>query len=259
MSDLEAIDGLVARMEALLEPLQARGDARRFFHGTYLRTTRAVGAELRAGGFLDAPWVERWDVAFANLYLDALEADQRGEVPSEPWRVAFAAAGDRATTLPPLRHVLLGMNAHINYDLPQALLAVIDDQEFQDSELLARRSADHGHIDTVLAARVGAEDVELGAVSRPRSLLDRLLTPANRLGTRRFLEESRAKVWANARALALARRQDPDAYTVLLAELERLAARRVADLTGPGQVILKLAVKGFGVVLAGARPAQGTA
>jgi hypothetical protein len=258
VSDFETIDELVARMEALLEPLQARGDARRYFHGTYLRTTKAVGAELRAGGFLDVDWVERWDVAFARLYLDALEADQRGEVPSEPWKVAFAAADDGASTLPPLRHVLLGMNAHINYDLPQALLAVIDDQEFQDPELLARRSADHRHIDTVLAARVGAEDTELDAVSGPRSLLDRLLTPANRLGTKRFLEESRAKVWANARALALARRQGRDAYTLLLAELEGLAARRVADLTEPGQVILKLAVKGFGVVLPVARPAHAT-
>ncbi len=190
------IDELVARMEALQAPLEARKDARRYFHGTYLRTTRAVGAELETGGFVDPPWVERWDVAFAGLYLDALEADQRGEVPSGPWKVAFAAADEQATALPPLRHVLLGMNAHINYDLPQALLEVIDDQEFQDPELLARRSADHRQIDTVLAARVGAEDTELDAVSGPRSLLDRVLTPANRLGTKRFLEESRAKVWA---------------------------------------------------------------
>jgi hypothetical protein len=255
MSDFEAIDALVARMEAMLAPLEARGDPRRFFHGTYLRTTKAVGAELAAGGFLDAAWVERWDVAFAQLYLEALEADQGDELPSGPWQVAFGAADERAAGLPPLRHVLLGMNAHINYDLPQALLAVIDDQGFQDPALLARREIDHRHIDTVLAARVGAEDTELDAVSGPRSLLDRVLTPANRLGTRRFLEESRAKVWANARALAMARRQGQAGYTVLLAELERLAALRVADLTEPGQVILKLAIRGFGVLLPGARTA----
>jgi len=177
VSEFGAIDELVARMEALQAPLEARKDARRYFHGTYLRTTRAVGAELETGAFADPPWVERWDVAFARLYLDALEADQRGEVPSGPWKVAFAAADEQATALPPLRHVLLGMNAHINYDLPQALLEVINDQEFQDPELLAGRSADHRQIDTVLAARVGAEDTELDAVSGPRSLLDRVLTP----------------------------------------------------------------------------------
>src|SRR5450759_836696 len=61
----------------------------------------------------------------------------------------------------PLRHVLLGMNAHINFDLPQALLAVISDDEFSDPALLARREADHRRIDDVLSARVSAEDDEL--------------------------------------------------------------------------------------------------
>jgi hypothetical protein len=67
--------------------------------------------------------------------------------------------------------------------------------------------------------------------------------------TQRFLRESRAKVWANTRLLDTARRAGPAAYTTRLAELERLAATRVADLMAPGQVVLKLAVKGFGVRL----------
>jgi hypothetical protein len=56
-------------------------------------------------------------------------------------------------------------------------------------------------------------------------------------------------VWANTRLLDAARRQGADAYTARLAELERLSAARVADLVAPGQVVLKLAVKGFGVRL----------
>src|SRR6266852_7203894 len=87
------------------------------------------------GGFADAEWVERWDVAFADLYLEALEASLAGRRPPRPWDIAFSAPAD----LPALRHVLLGMNAHINYDLPQALLAVITDEEFDDSALLARQ------------------------------------------------------------------------------------------------------------------------
>jgi hypothetical protein len=37
---------LIGRMEDLLVPLRERRDHRRFFHATYLRTTRAVAAEL---------------------------------------------------------------------------------------------------------------------------------------------------------------------------------------------------------------------
>jgi Family of unknown function (DUF5995) len=239
------IEELIARMAGLLEPLEAAGDQRRYFHATYLRTTVAVAGEISRGGFADAEWVERWDIVFAGLYLDALEADRAGRRPSRPWAVAFGAPEG----LPPLRHVLLGMNAHINYDLPQALVAVISDAQFRDAALLARREADHRKIDAVLASRVAAEEDELTRLSGPAPWLDRLLRPASRLGTQRFLREAREKVWANAAGLSRARGQGPGAYAVALAQLEELSAAKVTALQAPGQVLLKLAASGFGVRL----------
>src|SRR5262249_56440542 len=111
---------------------------------------------------------------------------------------------------PPLRHVLLGMNAHINYDLPQALLAVITDEQFDDAALLARRESDHRAIDDVLASRVAAEDDELTRISGPGSLLDRLLRPLNPLRTQRFLREARGKGAGNAGCPGAARTRGPD-------------------------------------------------
>ncbi len=58
-------------------------------------------------------------------------------------------------------------------------------------------------------------------------------------------------MWHNAKALCAARRQGPDALAARLAELEELSRVRVADLRVPGQVLIKLAVKGFGVQLPG--------
>ena len=161
-----------------------------------------------------------------------------------PWRLAF----DAPPSLPPLRHVLLGVNAHLNYDLPQALLAVIPDADFANPGMLARRRRDHERIDLVLSGRVAAEDKELGATSPP-SLLDRALRPVNRRGSQRLLREARLKVWHNTRELHRARLLGPEAYAVRLAELELLSAARIADLLAPGQVLLRLAVAGFGVVL----------
>jgi len=212
-----------------------------------IAVSRKFAEEIRRGGFADAEWVERWDVAFADLYLDALQDSLAGRRPARPWDIAFNAAAD----LPPLRHVLLGMNAHINYDLPQALLAVITDEQFDDAALLARRQSDHRAIDDVLASRVAAEDDELTRISGPGSLLDRLLRPLNRLGTQRFLREAREKVWANAVVLSRARRQGPDTYAVVLEQLEELSAAKVTALQAPGQVLLKLATTGFGVRLPG--------
>jgi hypothetical protein len=241
MSD-GGLDTLLERMRGELDGLA--GDVRRYFHATYLRTTEAVAAEIAAGGFADPAWVTRWDVVFAELYLDALAADRGGLPVSGPWRVAFGARPD----LPPLRHVLFGLNAHINYDLPQALLAVISTADFDDPAVLRGRGADHLHLDAVLQARVGAEDAELGEVSRV-TVLDRLLRPANRAASRRFLAEARAKVWRNAVVLDRARREGR--YASVLAQLEGLCADRVRDLVAPGPVLLTLARRGFGVVLPG--------
>jgi hypothetical protein len=240
-----SIEALLEQMRSDLAALTEAGDTRRFFHATYLRTTQAVSDEIARGGFADADWVSRWDLAFAELYVVALDASRRGEPVSGPWRVAFDTAAQQPG-LPPLRHVLFGLNAHINYDLPQALLAVISSAEFDDPAVVRSRAADHAHIDVVLQSRVGAEDDELGAVSRV-TLLDRLLRPANRAASKRFLTEAREKVWRNAVVLDHARRQGT--YSTVLAELERRCAARVLDLTRPGPVLLRLARDGFGVLL----------
>ena len=246
MSD-DTLAAVIARMRVDLDELT---DARRFFHATYLRTTLAVAAEIDGGGFADNAWAGLWDVAFANLYLDALDADRRGNAVSGPWRIAFDAARDQPD-LPPLRHVLLGLNAHINYDLPQALLAVISPDDFDDPRLLGSRQADHRHIDVVLRKRVGAEDNELTAVSTV-TLLDRLLRPANRAATRRFLGEARAKVWRNVVLLDRARRVAPSEYASALAVLEKQSTARVRDLTRSRNVLIGLARHGFGVLMPGA-------
>ena len=244
----DTIAAVLAEMQDRLDSLPPELETRREFLSTYRRTTSAVRAAVFDGAFEDPGWVEAWDVAFARLYLDALDAldtdhSGPGGVP-RPWRLAL----DAPASLPPLRHVLLGINAHINYDLPQALLAVIPDSDFADESLVDRRRRDHERIDAILSGRVTAEERELSTRSR-RSILDRALVPLNRAGSRRFLREARAKVWHNTIELHHARANGPESYAVRLAELELLSAARIADLLAPGQVLLRLAVAGFGVVL----------
>jgi hypothetical protein len=238
------VEALIARMVALLEPLEAERDPGRFFLGTYLRTTEAVRGALDDGLFEDPAWVADWDVDFAGFYLDALEAwrDDRGSAP-HPWRLAFGADPG----LPPEAHVLLGMNAHINFDLPQSLVRVIPAAEFADPAVLGCRRRDHERIDAVLAARVAAEDAALERAGGRRTSLDRLLAPLNRTASRLFLRESRRKVWTNTEVLHRARLTGEAESARCVAALETAAAGRVADLLRPGPVLLRLAVHGFGV------------
>ena len=72
-------------MDALQAELEARGDARKHFVATYRRTTLAVAEEMTGGLFRDPGWVERWDVAFADLYLGPLADDLAGLPVPGPW------------------------------------------------------------------------------------------------------------------------------------------------------------------------------
>jgi hypothetical protein len=242
----EPVAALLTRMTDLLRRLEDDGEPARFFLGTYLRTTHAVAAALDAGAFEDAGWVARWDVDFAGLYLDALDAYRADPATAAaPWRLAFGARAG----LPPEAHVLLGMNAHINLDLPQSLVRVIPPADFADRGLVALRRRDHERIDGILARRIAEEDLALELAGGRRTALDRAMAPANRVASRLFLRESRRKVWANAQALHRARLDGPDAYARRLVQLEAAAEARVADLLRPGPVLLRLAVHGFGVTL----------
>ena len=242
-------DPLIARMEEIDERLITDNDERQYFHSAYLRSTQAVMKDAAAGRFADPEWAERWGIAFAQLYMNAFDAWERGDAAPGPWQVAFDVSRDPA--VPPVRHALLGINAHINYDLPQALLAVITDEEFDDDEVMAARAADHAHVDSILVARVPGEDRRIAALEDPgdRTWVDGLMSPFNRAGTKRFLKEGRNKVWSNTRLLSSARRQGPEVYAEELAKLEALCQERVADLVTPRYVIMRLATKGFGVVL----------
>ena len=126
-------------IDEVVEQLQQRIDAlphdqvhRRAFITTYQRTTQAIGDAVRDAFFEDPDWVVRWDIAFADLFIVAHDADQAGGHVPRPWRLAFQAD----SKLPSIVHLLLGMNAHINYDLPPATLSVITDHDFEDPLLM---------------------------------------------------------------------------------------------------------------------------
>ena len=100
-------------MEAILAGLP-ENDGVAWFTRLYLAVTENVQAALRPRAFADARFLERLDVVFANLFFAALEKPPRAWAPL----LACRAQPDTA----PIQFALCGMNAHINRDLPVALV-----------------------------------------------------------------------------------------------------------------------------------------
>ena len=138
-------------VEAALPP--ADGVAR--FTRLYRAVTEAVDARTQsdAGGFADAAFVRWLDVVFANQFLRALRAHVtgRGRVP-RAWEPLFEARSMH--TVAPIQFALAGMNAHINADLPLALVATCRARRVTPS----RRSPQHDDYRRVDAILDGVEE-----------------------------------------------------------------------------------------------------
>jgi hypothetical protein len=119
------LDATIREMRRRFDPLAERCDDNAVFALAYLRTTQTYGwARDQAGFFEDAPFVNHEDAVFARYYFEAWDdwaAGRRTEVPSA-WLIAFDSAGGNQVS--GSGNVFLGMNAHVNRDLPFVLAAI---------------------------------------------------------------------------------------------------------------------------------------
>jgi hypothetical protein len=118
--DCASIDEVIARMRTIDVELPPT-DGVFHFNRLYLEVTEEVQASLGAQAFESAKFMTRIDVVFANLYLSAYDRAQAGERPPVAWAPLFEARTRAGRA--PLQFALAGMNAHINHDLPLAVVA----------------------------------------------------------------------------------------------------------------------------------------
>jgi hypothetical protein len=95
-------------------------DHRAVFAATYRFTTQTVIADMKRHRprFADPKWILAIDALFHDYYYDALA----GKSVPQAWRIAFgvASSGDANAT----KDMLLGVNAHVQRDLPYVLATV---------------------------------------------------------------------------------------------------------------------------------------
>ena len=115
---------VIREMTDRWQPLDASCDHRAVFALTYLRTTQEFARTVNAdpGFFSDLPWITHEDAVFAQLYFNAYDNYQAGRPVPLAWKIAFDAAHN--PNIEGMGDLLLGMNAHINRDLPYTLAHV---------------------------------------------------------------------------------------------------------------------------------------
>jgi hypothetical protein len=209
---------VVARMEEILTRLPSR-DGVACFTRLYLSVTQDIRAHVVATTFADPPFLAQLDAAFAALFFAAVDGASRTppEIP-HAWAPLFDARRRRG--IAPLQFAFAGMNAHINRDLPVALVSTCREAGVALEEG-SPQHADFVRVNGLLAdveARVKREYVRgwLRAIDRVVHRLDRIDDVLAMWDVAR----ARDAAWTNAEAL-WALRDEPQLSLRYLDVLDR--------------------------------------
>ncbi|MCI0686841.1 MAG: DUF5995 family protein [Sporichthyaceae bacterium] len=219
------VNATIREMERRFEDLGRACSHQAVFALAYLRTTQAYKwARDQAGFFSDTPWVNHEDAVFAKFYFDAYDnwaSGARSQVP-QAWLIAFDAAANRRVTGG--GNLLLGMNAHINRDLPFTVAGIgINTPDGQS------RKPDHDQVNEFLNTVVQPLLAELNTRYDP-SIVN-LVTPygVGYTGLFQTVAAWRELAWRNAELLAAA--PTPQLRAVIAAEVELTAATQATLLS----------------------------
>lgn len=220
---------VLARMTTLVDRWEAAHDRRAIFLGCYRLMTRNMLEAIDAGRFQDDAWVSQLLHRFADYYFDALDLydQQRLDTPAV-WQIAFNATRDEDVTT--LQHLLLGVNAHINFDLVFTLVdQLAPEWAALTDEQRAQRHADHTLVNRIIGETIDVvQDQVIESFSPWTNWLDKLLGPVDEWLTSRLISHWREEVWDNAvRYLEAATPEERDA---LRQRVEEQAVRLGSDM-----------------------------
>ncbi|MGA3045576.1 MAG: DUF5995 family protein [Terracidiphilus sp.] len=192
----------VIQIMQTIEATCVDGDGLKWFNWLYLQVTQAVQAGVNnsaAAGqadFADPAWISALDVAFARHYFAAIQTSLSGAPTPGCWQAVFSVRNQTAVAR--IQFALAGMNAHINHDLPQAILTTCQATAIAPQHGTAQYN-DYSALNATLSSLVETAKTTLGV-----RLLGETLPPVSALDDTLAawsVAAAREAAWNNAELL----------------------------------------------------------
>jgi hypothetical protein len=187
------IADVIERMRSIDAELPST-DGVAVFNQIYLSVTEKVAEALaRQAVFEDPEFMERLDVVFAGLFLEAYDAEG-GDRP-RAWEPLFECR--RSRLILPIQFALAGMNAHIEHDLPIAVVRTCEELDRSPRDRAVRR--DYEAVNALLA---GAEaGVRRSFLDEIGTRVDDAIGPVVHLVSSWHIDKARDVAWATTETL----------------------------------------------------------
>jgi hypothetical protein len=197
--DLSSATPIIDQMQVLIQSWDDSGDDKALFLQCYQMMTGNVLSAIERDEFYDSAWVNQLLHLFADYYFHALRAyEQNSLTTPSVWQLAHQATSDPKVSA--LQKILLGINAHINYDL----VLTLDDllrSEWRDISEAQRtqRYQDHCHINEIIGQTIDEVQDQILEPAMPFMVkVDQLLGPIDEFIISHLITHWREIVWLNA-------------------------------------------------------------
>ncbi len=188
------IDQVLAALADIVAAALAARSPMGYFPALYRQVTLRVKQGIAQGFFDDGPRMERLDTTFASRYLAAHQAFLAGGELSSCWQTAFQAI--QTDQLIILQDLLLGINAHINFDLGIAAA------EVSPGDAIDSLHGDFDKINQLLGDLLPAVEALIGRFSPAIGLLDQVGGRDETEALDFSLDAARDDAWNHALILA---------------------------------------------------------
>jgi hypothetical protein len=228
---VQCVDKTIRQMTTRFDPLASTCDHNAIFALIYLRVTEEYRRTVQDPTFFhDTPFVNYEDGIFAHYYFAAYDAWKDGQTADVPpaWRIAFDAARDRAVSAD--GDLLLGINAHVQRDLPFVLYSI---------GLVApdgtSRKPDHDRVNQILNRVTDDVIAEIARRFDPTIDDTNLPTTLDDFALFQIVVGWRETAWRNAELLAQA--PTPEARDQVAQNIEAYAASQALEIRSGTQYL----------------------
>jgi hypothetical protein len=219
------------RMQSLVDSWELAADQRAVFLRCYWMMTENMLKAIQAGEFFDGEWVGKLLNHFAGYYFSALEVYDFNPPNTPPvWRIAFDTARNPAALV--LHHLLLGINAHITYDLVLTLIDLLS-PEWLNLSLAERqqRYADYTEVNAIIGRTIDAVQDTIVEPEMPlMDIVDKAMGPVDEWMISHLISHWRDHVWQEA--IRLMETGDTGQRNLLLQDIESRTMDRAAAMLG---------------------------
>lgn len=192
-------DRVIQQMQALIQQWTGNQDSRSIFLSCYQLMTLNTLKAVEHDDFFDSIWVNQLLNRFADYYFIALDAYET-EPQAAPlvWQLAHNAT--RNPKAMPIQSLLLGVNAHINYDLVLTLVDVLTPEwNTLDEVQRENRHSDHDRVNTIIAATIDAVQDDILEPAMPiMEFIDDVFGRLDEHLISHLIRQWREKVWKHA-------------------------------------------------------------